>query len=80
MGQLNKIKYEDRDESINNFRIALSMVGIAAQYEDADLIYQVIKLVEKRKGSTDLRDMTTLQLEWERKWEKYFQEHKIATH
>ena len=69
-----EVKIEDRKEEIEYLRMALAMSEFGVSYEQADLIYQVFKAVDKKKGKFSVEDGVEVFHEWRKVWYNYYDE------
>lgn len=72
----NEVKIEDRDTSIEYIRMVLSMCEIYVNYQQADLIFNVVNKCDLLGGDLTVEDACDLLGEHKKKWDKYFNEEK----
>lgn len=70
------VRFQDRDEKVEHFHLALKVAGMFDDYKWADLIYQIHEKVKATGGEGTLKDIVELKVAWERKWEDYDKELK----
>lgn len=73
---MKKVKIKDYKKDIHELKVALNMVGFRIEYEDVDLLKNVLNKLEEKGSSFSLEDATILQCEHERKWDEYFEKQK----
>jgi len=66
------VQINDREDKIEFTRMALNMVEIGVDYEGADLILQIIDMLNKKYEKTNMKDIIKLKYEWRKKWTKYY--------
>lgn len=65
------VKTKDMDESIHKVMVSFRMVGLVIDYPTTELILETLEHFEKMKGSFDLKTAAKIQVEHQKKWEKY---------
>ena len=65
---------KDYEQDVAILKLLLSGVGIVTDYVTTDLLYECMKVFERKGGSSDLRDISELKVNHNKKWEKYFEE------
>ena len=70
---MRQVKQKDRDPRTNEMRAMLKLLGFGMTYVDTDLLMRGLEVFEKKGGKMDLRDSTRLHMEWEKRWDKYFE-------
>ncbi len=76
MNMKNEVKIKDRDISIEYIRMVLSMCEIGVNYQQADLIFNVVNKCDLLGGDLTVEDACDLLSAHKRKWEKYFDKDK----
>lgn len=57
--------FKDRKKEVEHLRGALSLCGLPVSYEHADLIFRVVPVVKRLKGSFTIEDGMEISLKWE---------------
>lgn len=73
---MDEVKFEDRDTSIEYIRMVLSMCEIGVNYQQAELIFNVVNKCDLLGGDLTVEDACAIFSEHKRKWDKYFNEDK----
>ena len=73
---MNEVKFEDRDTSIEYIRMVLSMCEIYVNYQQADLIFNVVNKCDLLGSDLTVEDACDLLSAHKKKWDKYFNENK----
>lgn len=69
-----RVPFDQRDEKVNNLKLALNLANIHLTYEDAELINTLFRKVDELGGNMTLKDATTIQVAHEKKWREYYEE------
>lgn len=76
MSMKNEVKFEDRSYTMECLRMALNMCEIGVNYQQAELIFKVIKKCDLLGGDFTVEDACDLLGEHKKKWENYFNENE----
>ena len=71
-----KVKHEDRNIEINQFKMALNMCDFGVDYITTDLIVMVHQYYRIKGGEFSMDDAAKIRSDWEQKWQKYAQDNK----
>ena len=76
MSMKKEVKFEDREYYIEYIRMALNMCEIGVNYQQADLIFNVVNKCDLLGGDLTVEDACDLLSAHKKKWDKYFNEDK----
>lgn len=65
------VRPADKNPAVSILSVALRGVGVPASYVSADLVYRVNKLLERKGGEGDLKDLVKVQNEHRQYWMDY---------
>jgi len=65
------VELKDRNTDIENFRMALAMCEVSANYRTCDLILKVLAEVNLRGGGFSLMDAARIHSDWHHEWKNY---------
>ena len=66
------VPFDDREKSIEEFRLALSLVGFQFTYTQMDLFLKVQKEMAVKKSKFSLSDASDILSIWKKQWKEYF--------
>lgn len=66
-----EVKMKDRDKEIEMLRLALNVSGIYANYQQAELINNIVQKFNELKGNFTIDDGYDILMNWKKKWEEY---------
>lgn len=67
-----KVEIKDYEKNIHHLLLAFQSVGISIEYPTADLVNECFKLVESKRGDTNIEDMLKVKEGHLKKWKEYF--------
>lgn len=70
---MRKVEYKDRADDNNAVHLALRAVGLEISYEMSDLVKMTMEAVQENGLNLTIRDTAKIQVEHEKKWNKYFE-------
>lgn len=65
------VKMKDREDVVEQFRLALTMAELKTNYETADLVLELSNALRKSKGKLTIIDVTKIKAEHQKRWEEY---------
>lgn len=65
------VRMKDRKQLIEMIRIVLNMCEIGVDYPMAEMVYECVKAVEKKKGKFTILDACEMLQKHHDKWDKY---------
>ena len=71
-----EVKIKDREYYIEYIRMALNMCEIGVNYQQAELILEVVSKCDRLGSDLTVEDACDLLGEHKKKWDKYFNEEK----
>lgn len=73
-----EVEIKDRKKEVEYLRMACNIAQIGINYRQADLILRLQEKLEKVKGNFSLSDGAKIYSEWNKDWQKYFEEKSIC--
>ena len=74
-----RVPFDQRDEKVNNLKLALNLCNVHTTYEDADLFNTLFNKVNELGGDFTIKDATTIQVDHEKKWREYHEINQKST-
>ena len=74
-----RVPFDQRDEKVNNLKLALNMCTINTSYEDTELVYKLFNKTLELGGDCTIDDIVKIQVAHEKKWREYYESKKTKS-